>query len=82
MDELKEIIITCPNCDEQVIIEKVNCAIFRHGIYKLSGKQVEPHASKEVCDNLINNNLIHGCGKPFKLVFSNNTIISEICEYI
>jgi hypothetical protein len=75
-------IVTCPHCNDQTIIEKLNCGIFRHGSYKLSGKQIDPHTSKEVCDDLINNNLIYGCGKPFKIVIINDIFIAEICEYI
>ena len=29
-----EPIIICPNCNEFIIIEKLNCGIFRHGIIK------------------------------------------------
>ena len=42
-----EPIITCPNCNEFIIVEKLNCGIFRHGILKETGKQIDPHLSKE-----------------------------------
>ena len=29
-----EKIITCPNCNDILIISELNCCIFRHGIYK------------------------------------------------
>jgi hypothetical protein len=58
-----EPILACPHCQEYVIIEKLNCGIFRHGIYKRNGKQIPPHSSKEICDNLIKTNTIYGCGK-------------------
>jgi len=61
------IIIICPHCNNSVIIEEINCAIFRHGILKSNGQQMNPHTPKIECDNLINNNLIYGCGKPFKI---------------
>jgi hypothetical protein len=78
----EEPILTCPHCNEHIIIEKINCAIFRHGILKTNGKQIDPHSSKELCDYYINNQLIYGCGKPFKIIYINNNLKTEICEYI
>jgi hypothetical protein len=78
-----ELIVDCPHCKEPVLIEKLNCHIFRHGIIKETGKQMDPHAPKNICDELAFNNQIFGCGKPFKIVKKEDgTYISEICEYI
>ena len=50
--------------------------------------QIDPHASKEICDNLVKNNEIYGCGKPFKLFYNRNptnnvvSFYAEICDYI
>ena len=33
-------IIVCPHCNDYIIIEKLNCGIFRHGIIKETGKQM------------------------------------------
>jgi hypothetical protein len=30
-----ESVVICPHCNEPVIIEKINCAIFRHGVLHL-----------------------------------------------
>ena len=79
---MSEPILKCPHCNEYVIIEKINCAIFRHGILKNNLQQIDPHALKELCDFFIQNNLIYGCGKPFKVVFKNDNYETEICEYI
>ena len=79
---MSEPILKCPHCNEYVIIEKINCAIFRHGIFKNNLQQIDPHALKELCDFFIQNNLIYGCGKPFKVVFKNDNYETEICEYI
>ena len=64
------IIVKCPHCSDEVILFKneINCKIYRHGVYKENLKQIDPHMNKEGCDHLVNNNLIYGCGKPFKLV--------------
>jgi hypothetical protein len=76
-------VITCPHCKEPVLIEKLNCGIFRHGQYKTTGKQVGPHSSKEKCDNLIRTNAIYGCGKPFQIKKTDegNQVATE-CDYI
>lgn len=78
----EEPIIKCPHCDEFIIIEKINCGIFRHGILKKNGKQIDPHASKEECDYYIRENKIYGCGKPFRIIFNGSEFNSEICDYI
>jgi hypothetical protein len=56
--------------------------VFRHGIYKKNGEQINPHLSKNECDRLNTNNLIYGCGKPFTIVKKENKTIAEICDYI
>jgi hypothetical protein len=73
-------IFKCPHCSIYIMVEKnqLNCKIFRCGIYKKTGKQIPPHSKKEICDKLKKNNLIYGCGKPFKYV--DNYI--ESCSYI
>ena len=80
-------IVQCPNCYDYVLIEKLNCCIFRHGILIHNGKQMDPHASKNQCELLIKNNEIYGCGKPFKIIITKNNenkdiFKAEICDYI
>jgi hypothetical protein len=72
------LIVKCPHCNESVIIEQINCAIFRHGVYKINNDQIDPHMNREACEELVKNDLIYGCGKPFQIV--NNEAI--ICDYI
>ena len=72
----------CPHCNEDVIISQVNCAIFRHGIYKHNLQQIDPHTSKELCDQYIKDDLIYGCGKPFKVIVKDGHFFAEICDYI
>jgi hypothetical protein len=79
---IEEPVLICPHCNNYIIIEKLNCGIFRHGTLKTNHTQINPHASKEECYHYINNNLIYGCGKPFKIVQVNGKFIIEICEYI
>ena len=75
----KNIIIKCPHCSEYIIIVELNCSIFRHGIMKTTGIQIDPHSTKEICDNLIKTNIIYGCGKPFMI---NENLEAIICDYI
>jgi len=69
-------IYNCPHCNISIEVIEINCAIFRCGVYKSTGQQVEPHLSKEECDKIITK--IWGCGKPFQLV--NGTLVK--CHYI
>ena len=80
---MEPIIITCPHCGHPVLIEKINCAIFRHGAFKTNGTQIPPHLPKDECDKLSEQNLVYGCAKPFKLIKDHtDNWIGEICEYI
>lgn len=87
MTEVINIIIICPHCGQHVTVntKEINCAIFRHGAFIKSMKQIDPHASKSVCDNLVAKGLIYGCGKPFKLVKTEekpDEWVAEECDYI
>lgn len=78
---MTELVITCPNCHDVVIIEQINCGIFRHAILKKSGKQIHPHTSHDKCESLFNKKRIYGCGKPFRVVNKNGEFVSELCDY-
>jgi len=75
-------VLLCPHCNEYIIIEKINCAIFRHGVLKENGQQIDAHSVKELCEYYINNKLIYGCGNPFKIIIKNGNFETEICDYI
>ena len=60
-------IILCPHCKDYILIQELNCGIFRHGVVKTTGEQIPSHASKEVCEAYIQQDLIYGCGKPFEI---------------
>lgn len=78
-----DIVVECPHCKDPIIIEKLNCRIFRHGTLISNGQQINPHESKETCDNLVQNNLIYGCSKPFQIIENEEgTLVAVICEYI
>ena len=67
----------CPHCGVTIEIISLNCGIFRCGIFKSNGQQMNPHASKEYCEKIVKEQLIFGCGKPFCII---NGKISK-CEY-
>jgi hypothetical protein len=79
---MSNIIVSCPHCKEYILIEQLNCGIFRHGTFKHDGKQIDAHSNKNVCDYYVENNMIYGCGKPFQLFLENNIIKIVICDYI
>ena len=71
MEQPSDFIVFCPHCFMYVLIEKLNCAIFCHGILKSNGKQIDPHSSKELCEFYVEKDLIYGCGKPFQITTNN-----------
>lgn len=87
-------IFQCPNCGGIVQVEQgqLNCRIFRHGYFfvKTGPKsdelvlttQMNPHESKEVCDQLVQDNKVIGCAKPFRVVERDGLKIVETCGYI
>jgi hypothetical protein len=70
----------CPHCliGIEVMKNQLNCKIFRCGVFKNNNQPIPPHSSKIICDELYKNNLIYGCGKPFRVV--DNYV--EVCDYI
>lgn len=84
MDNNYICIVKCPHCQEYIIIQELNCCIFRHGYFKDTNIQIPPHSTKEVCDNLVLKNLVYGCCKPFRVIFNNELKQYEtiVCDYI
>lgn len=77
--------MNCPHCNQLIEIIAINCAIFRCGVMRQTGEQVNPHASKIECDRLFEQGLIYGCGKPFRVIqdLSNPSMHQAIpCDYI
>jgi hypothetical protein len=71
-------VYSCPHCNGGIVIEQLNCGIFRHAVMKSDNSQINPHASKDECINLINNNLVLGCAGPIRW----NGESFEKCDYI
>ena len=75
-------IFMCPHCNTIIQVDKsqTNCKIFRHGVFKANFKQINPHLKKEICDYLVEKDLIYGCGKPFKIDIKEMKV--TVCDYI
>jgi NDP-sugar pyrophosphorylase family protein len=82
----EDFIVSCPYCKDPIIIKKIKCGIFRHGVYKNTGKQINPHSNEERCNYLVTSNKIWGCGKPFRIVVEKteekDVFIVIECDYI
>ena len=65
----QDIFATCPHCGGMIHIPatQINCNVFRHAFFKSTGLQIDPHTPKIECDRLLHEDLIWGCGKPFRL---------------
>lgn len=70
----------CPHCFMMCFVKKkdINCKIFRHAVFKKNLEFVPPHSSKDECDRLVKEDLIYGCGKPFKFTGTSVTIIDYV----
>ncbi len=80
--KVENIVVECPHCKDSILIEELNCRIFRHGILKHNGVQMNPHSPKDLCDHYVKNDMIYGCGKPFLIKGNAPNLIVEICDYI
>jgi hypothetical protein len=81
----EEHIFICLHCGEPFIIAKkdFNCKILRHGVMKDTLRPMDPHASKETCEEFVQKGLIYGCGKPMRILQkSSDEYVVEICEYV
>lgn len=77
--------LKCPYCKGliEVLKKELNCKIFRHGVYKSSMQQINPHEAKGVCDTIKKEDKIFGCGKPFQVdVLENGIAYIKKCGYL
>ncbi len=82
-----EILLPCPHCGYLFITTKLTicCAIYRHAVLKTTMQQINPHATKEECDRLVEENAVFGCAKPFRVIKKDNSADEYeaiICDYI
>lgn len=77
--------IQCPHCQDyfEVKVPELNCMIFRHASFKENMEPIHPHLDKESCEELVKNELVYGCAKPFQIILlENGKYKIEICDYI
>jgi hypothetical protein len=76
-------VFECPHCNlmVQVFVNELNCRIFRHGMFKHNWEQVPPHLPKDVCDQLVAEDQVLGCCKPYQF-FDGPPPFVDVCEYI
>lgn len=74
------VVTQCPHCQGTIIVQRseINCAIFRHAVYRATLQPINPHAAKVECDQLVEQNQVWGCAKPFRLMND----VAVACEYI
>jgi hypothetical protein len=83
--EIKFFLFVCPHCQGmvQVLPDELRCHIFRHGTLKTGQGQMDPHTPKVECDRLSASGLIWGCGKPFRVVYTEaGEPYASVCDYI
>ncbi len=76
----KDFFVECPHCGGLVQILAVKCGIFRHGVFKSTGRQLKPHETQENCESFVARGIIEGCGKPFQISKEDRSV--TICDYI
>ena len=79
---MNEIFVECPHCGGGILVIAINCAIFRHGVFKGVTRQLPPHETKSECDSLSQQGVIWGCGRPFRLEKGDSVYTAVKCEYI
>lgn len=74
-------IYTCPHCSIDIEIVKLNCGIFRCGIFQLKNgnfRQLPKHAKQGVIQKIKNHFVVYGCGNPIKYdQLTNQLIITD-----
>ena len=65
------IMFTCPyeECQGTITVapNQINCGVFRHGVYKTSGRPVGAHLSQDKCLELVKQGKVYGCVQPFRI---------------
>lgn len=74
--------LECPRCNIsiEVLMCQLNCRIFRCGVYKHNMEQINPHAPLSVCEELVKQDLIYGCGQAFKILDDMSVVVCEYTE--
>ncbi len=64
----------CPHCNKELDFDPIECGTAIHGyLEKENYKQIDPHASRAVCEKYIRENAVAGCGKRILIIKSKET---------
>jgi hypothetical protein len=76
-------VLSCPWCQGTIEVQRdqLNCRIFRHAVLKDNLEPINPHTPEKICMDLIERDIVFGCGKPFRIV-GDSSLHVEICDYI
>jgi hypothetical protein len=72
--------LECPHCHVSFVVEALNCGIFRCGVWRATGVQINPHMSEEECNSILAN--IWGCSRPFRVTLDAGEFQVAPCGYI
>ena len=81
-------VVTCPWCDGLVVVEELRCGIFRHGAFRDTGLQIDPHATQAQIEQWAAEGRLVGCGRPFRVIHTSSPsspgtpLVAERCGYI
>ena len=72
-------VLECPHCGGGIVIDQMNCSIFRHGAASVDPRgrvddQIAPHASRQASAAKLGHYVTpggerqsYGCGKPYRM---------------
>ena len=74
-------VLECPHCRISLVVEALNCGIFRCGVRRDTGAQIDPHMSEEDCRAVLGQ--IWGCSRPFRVTLDASGVMRAApCAYI
>jgi len=60
-------LINCPHCQISIEVLELNCCIFRCGVYRENGEQINQHMPEIEAKLLFLRDQIWGCGRQFRI---------------
>jgi hypothetical protein len=85
MASIQNIFILCPHCQETIVIDPIACGTTIHGALLTSKGyiQLDPHSSRETCEQHITTPNFKGCGKRILIVESQSSdeLIAKPVDY-
>ena len=74
-------VVECPHCKVSILIDALNCGVFRCGVWSDTGVQMNPHMTEEECHAALGQ--IWGCSRPFQVAVDVSGVMHSVpCGYI